>query len=206
LSTRTRWLIRVMAGLVVLSHAMAAPSRADAQDFVRFLAGAAVGLGTHESGHLLFDVAFDASPGVKKVSFGPLPFFAITHEPLSPAREYVVSASGFWMQHLTSELLLSRRPNLRRERAPMLKGLLAFNVLASVAYAGAAFGRVGPGERDTRGMAISAGVDEPLIGVLVLAPAALDAARYYEPEARWLAWASRAAKISSVLLVLKARS
>jgi hypothetical protein len=55
-------------------------------------------------------------------------------------------------------------------------------------------------------MAIAAGVDERMNRVLVLAPAALDAARYYEPEARWLTWASRAAKISSVLLVLKARS
>jgi hypothetical protein len=85
----------------------------------------------------------------------------------------------------------------------MRKGLLAFNVVSSAAYAGAAFARTGPAERDTRGMAQSAGVDERWIGAMVLAPAVLDAWRYFEPEARWAAWASRAVKIGMVLLVLR---
>jgi hypothetical protein len=172
----------------------------------KFLGGAAVALALHESGHLLLDVAFDADPRIKKVSFGPFPFFAIAHRPLSPAHEFAVSSAGFWMQHATSELLLTRRPRLRSQRAPFAKGILAFNVLASVAYAGAAFARAGPPERDTRGMAASARVDEPVIGVLILAPAALDTARYLNPDSRWFRWTSRAAKIAGAMLIFRARA
>ena len=57
-----------------------------------------------------------------------------------------------------------------QERAPFAKGLFAFNVLASVAYAGTAFAKTGPAERDTRGMAASSRIDERWIGGLVLAP------------------------------------
>jgi len=110
------------------------------------------------------------------------------------------------MQHAASEFLLTRRPRLRHERAPFAKGILAFNVLASVAYAGAAFARAGPSERDTRGMAVSARVDEPLIGILVLAPAALDTARYINPASTWFRWTSRAAKIAGVMLIVRARA
>src|SRR5437868_1449018 len=110
-----------------------------------FLTGAGVGLGAHESGHLLFDGIFDAHPGLKKVSFHGLPFFAITHDGgLSPRREFVIDSAGFWVQEATNEVILSRRPNLRRERAPFVKGVFAFNVGASIAYAGAAFARTGP--------------------------------------------------------------
>jgi hypothetical protein len=196
-----RALLFVAAALAAVAQPVAAQ-----QDTVIFVAGAAAALGLHESGHLVVDAAFDASPGLKKVSFGPLPFFAITHEPVPAAQEFAISSAGFWVQHATNEILLSRRPMLRDQHAPALKGMLAFNVLTSVAYAGAAFAQVGPDERDTRGMALSAGVAEPVIGALVLAPAALDAVRYFKPEARWAAWASRAAKIGQVLLILKARS
>ena len=169
-----------------------------------FVAGGALGLAVHEAGHAAADVAFGVSPGLRKVSFGPLPFFAITHDAVSPAREFTISSAGFWMQHASSELILSRRPRLREERAPLLKGVLAFNVLASVAYAGAAFATSGPDERDTRGMALGARVAEPWIGATILAPAALDAARYYQPDVVWLRWASRAAKIGGALLVVRA--
>ena len=83
--------------------------------------------------------------------------------------------------------------------------MLAFNVIASAAYAGAAFTTTGPAERDTRGMAVSAGVSERWIGGVVLAPAVFDAVRYYKPDSRWLRWASRAAKAGGVLLALKAQ-
>ncbi len=175
-----------------------------AAEVAQLLAGAALGLGLHESGHLVFDAAFGASPGVRKVSAGFIPFFAVTHHPVSPAREFTISSAGFWVQHGTSEILLTRRPDLRHEHAPVAKGLLAFNVLTSVMYAGAAFARHGPLERDTRGMAISAEVGEPWIGVSILAPAALDAARYYRPRARWLRWGSRASKVGGAMLILKA--
>jgi hypothetical protein len=170
------------------------------------LAGAASGLAMHESGHLLFDVLFEASPGVKKVSYAGIPFFAITHEGVSPGREFVISSAGFWVQHATSEWLLTTRPALRSEHAPFAKGILAFNVLTSVMYAGAAFARTGPAERDTRGIALSADIGEPWVGALVLTPAALDVVRYLRPEWRAARWVSRAMKIAGVVLVVRAAS
>jgi hypothetical protein len=175
-------------------------------DTVKFLAGAGLGLGMHEGGHLVLDTAFGASPRIEGVRFGPFPFFAITHRAdVSPRREFAISSAGFWVQDLSSEWLLTKHPSLRDARAPVAKGVLAFNVLNSVGYACVAFARAGPFERDTRGMADSIGVDERAIGAMVLAPAVLDAIRYFKPEARWAKWASRAAKAGSVLLVIKRR-
>jgi hypothetical protein len=100
---------------------------------------------------------------------------------------------------------LTRRPSLRDAHAPVAKGLLAFNVLNAAGYAFVAFARAGPFERDTRGMADSIAVNERAIGALVLAPAVFDAIRYFKPESRWPKWASRAAKVASVVLVVKSR-
>ena len=183
-----------------------APDERRAADTATFLAGAALGLVMHEGGHLLFDGVFDASPRIEGVHFGPFPFFAITHRSdLSPRREFTISSAGFWVQDLSSEWILTKQPSLRRAQAPLAKGVLAFNVLNSAGYACVAFARAGPFERDTRGMADSIGVDERAIGAMVLAPAVLDAIRYFKPEARWAKWASRAVKVGSVLLVLKRR-
>lgn len=169
-----------------------------------FLTGALAGLGAHEGGHLLFNVVFDADPGIGRVDFHGIPFFAITHrENLTPRREFTIASAGFWVQHAGSEWLLTRSPRLRQERAPFRKGLLAFNVLTSGAYAGAAFARTGPLERDTRGMAVSSRLDERWIGVMILAPAVLDAWRYFDPDARWAVWLSRAVKAGAVLLVVR---
>ncbi len=170
----------------------------------KFLGGAALGLGVHESAHVITSAAFGAGPGLKSVHFGPLPFFAITHHPQTPGREFTISSAGFWAQHLGTEILLRRHPHLRGERAPVLKGILAFNVLTSIGYAGAAFARVGPPERDTNGMARTARTPEPAVGALVMAPALLDGWRYLQPQARWVRWASRAIKIADVVLVLRA--
>ncbi len=69
-----------------------------------FLSGAAIGLLAHETGHLAFDVAFDADPRSKRVDFHGIPFFARTHrKQLSPRREAIVSSAGFWVQHATDE-------------------------------------------------------------------------------------------------------
>lgn len=152
----------------------------------------------------MFDALFGANPGVKKVSFHGLPFFAITHDTgLPPRQEFVIDSAGFWMQQLGNEIILTRRPDLRHQRAALLKGLVAFNVLASVAYAGAAFAQTGPIERDTRGMADSLKWKEPAIGALILAPAVLDAIRYFHPDAKWATWGSRGVKVAMVLLVAK---
>jgi hypothetical protein len=175
-------------------------------DSVKFLSGAALGLAIHESGHLVFDAAFDARPRIKGVHFGPLSFFAIAHRAdMSPRREFAISSAGFWVQEASSEWLLTRGPSLREAHAPLVKGLLAFNVLNSAGYACVAFARAGPFERDTRGMADSIGLDERAIGAVVLAPAVFDAIRYFRPDARWPRWASRAAKLGSVLLVVRKR-
>jgi hypothetical protein len=175
-----------------------------AKAIAQFVGGAAIGLGLHEGGHLAMVSVFGADPGIRSVSFGPLPFFAISHADVSPAREYAISAAGFWVQHATSEWLLTTRPGLRDEHAPVAKGLLAFNVLASVAYGAASFGTFGPYERDTRAMADALAVDEPWVGALILAPAVLDTWRYIRPGSRWAAWISRALKVGAVLIVVRA--
>jgi len=169
-----------------------------------FLAGGVIGLAAHEAGHLLANAAFGEKPGLRKVDFHGIPFFAITHRSgLSPHREFVISSAGFWVQHAENEWLLARRPALRNTHAPFSKGLFTFNVVTSVAYSGAAFAKTGPVERDTRGMAASSRVDERLIGALVLAPALLDAWRYFHPDAKWAAWTSRGVKIGMVVMVVR---
>ena len=200
MSTARRWI----ALALVLGCTAATPVSAQTTQVVQFFAGAALGLGFHESAHLIADEAFGANPGVRKVSAGFIPFFAITHEPVTPTKEFIISSAGFWAQHIGTDITLSRHPQLREEHAPVLKGLLAFNVVTSVIYAGAAFARHGPVERDTRGIAVSADVDEPWVGVTVLAPAVLDAVRYYRPNSRRLRWASRAAKVGGTLLIFRA--
>ena len=153
---------------------------------------------------MIADLAFGERPGLRKVDFHGLPFFAITHDPgISPRREFIIDSAGFWVQEATNEVLLSRRPNLRRERAPFTKGVFAFNVLASVSYAGAAFARTGPVERDTRGMADAIRWKEPYVGLLILLPAILDVVRFYDPDARWATWGSRAAKLGGVVLIAR---
>jgi len=184
--------------------AQEAPPDGTGESLGRFLGGALAGLGAHEMGHLLFDVVFDADPGIEKVSFKGLPFFAITHRgDVTPRQEYVISSAGFWMQHATSEWILSADPDLRHTAGSFRKGVLAFNVGASAVYAAAAFARTGPAERDTRSMAASLGIDERWVAVMILVPAVLDAVRYFRPDARWVAWSSRGVKIGLVLLVLK---
>ena len=159
----------------------------------------------HESAHLLFDEIFDAKPFVESVQFGPFPFFAVSHQAVSPRQEFIISSAGFWTQEATAEWLLTRRPDIRHEHAPLAKGALAFDVLTSIGYGTVALFEAGPAERDTRGMSLI-GIDERVIGAIVIAPAALDAYRYIRPESRWAPWASRAVKIGSVLLALKQTS
>jgi hypothetical protein len=180
------------------------PEESTIATVAKFVAGGALGLAAHEGGHLLFNVAFDANPSLKRVDFHGIPFFAISHRADLPRRkEFVIASAGFWIQHAGSEWILTRRPRIRSERAPIAKGVLAFNVLASGAYAAAAFGRTGPDERDTRGMAVTVRLDERWIGALILAPAVFDAWRYYRPDIAWIKWASRAVKTGMVILIVK---
>lgn len=172
-----------------------------------FFGGAAAGLVIHETGHVIFGATFDADPRVARLDYGFIPFFKIKHDLVTRRHEFVISSAGFWMQHVDSEWILTAKPDLRHEHQPFLKGMLAFDLGASTVYSIAAFGRFGPFERDTRGMAASLGKDgwpEPVVGVIVLAPAVLDGYRYLHPEARWATWASRGAKIASVALTFAA--
>jgi hypothetical protein len=172
-----------------------------------FLGGAAAGLGIHETGHVIWSATFDANPRVAPLHYGFIPFFKIEHDLVPRRQEFVISSAGFWMQYWDSEWILTARPDLRHEHAPFLKGILAFDLGASTVYSIAAFGRFGPFERDTRGMADSLGKDgwpEPVVGVIVLAPAVLDGYRYLRPDSPWAKWASRGAKIASVVLVAAA--
>jgi hypothetical protein len=197
-------LLAFAAPAAAQTPADAEPGGSDVASLFKFLGGVGAGLGAHEAGHLLFDALFDAEPHIRRVELFGVPFFAIAHRSdLSPRREFVVSSSGFWVQHALDEWILTSRPNLRAEQAPFVKGVLAFNVLTSVGYAGVALARVGPPERDTRGMAESSRVDERVIGLMTLAPAVLDGYRYFKPGSRWAAWGSRGVKIGLVLLVLR---
>ena len=52
-------------------------------------------------------------------------------------------------------------------------------------------------------MAVASCTNEPWIGALVLAPAVLDVWRYFEPDAQWIVWMSRAVKVGAVLLIVR---
>lgn len=207
-------LLMLATSIVVLVGARASAQSTDptvtneprAETVVKFVGGAVLGLALHEAGHLTLDVMAGTAPGLDAVSYAGIPFFAITHDPVTPRKELLISSAGFWSQHVSSEVLLTRRPHLRQERAPLAKGVLAFNVLTSVMYAGAAIGQTGPLERDTRGIAVSARIPEPWVAPVVLAPAVFDAVRYFRPESRVARWASRASKVGSLFLLLRPRS
>lgn len=176
-------------------------------DTLLFFGGAAIGLGVHESGHVITGHFFSANPRIEPLHYGFIPFFKVEHDPVTRKREFVISSAGMWMQYIDSEWILTARPRLRDEHAPLLKGILAFDVATSLVYSVAAFGEIGPPERDTRGIAVSlgrTGAPEPAIGALILAPAVFDSWRYLDPSAKWPKWASRGAKISLVLLTFAA--
>ena len=176
------------------------------RDGVRFLGGFSAGLFLHESAHMATGAALGARPRIDRLSI-PLPFIVVHYDPVSRRREFAIASSGFWMQHLVSEWLLTAQPELRRTAAPFRKGLFAFGVGTSALYAVAALTTAGPRERDTRSVATSlgsGGVPEPAAGALILGPAVLDLYRYYRPGSAWARWASRAVKALSVGLVFAA--
>ena len=185
---------------------VAAPGHASAQDIpglLRFLAGGAAGLVVHETGHVTAGLILDANPGFKRIDYGPVPFFAISHDDVSRRREYLISSAGFHAQHLANEWLIKREAT---SASAFRKGWLTFNLATSAVYTAAALGTFGPPERDTRGIAISAGADgipEPAIGVLILAPAVLDGVRYLKDDPAWARWSSRALKAGLLLIAIR---
>jgi hypothetical protein len=182
----------------------ALPAQDSTRTVLPFLGGAATAFVAHELSHVAADVAFGAQVSFKRVEFHGIPFFAVEHRAtVSRRQEYVISSAGFWSQHASSEWLLTRHPSLRTEHAPFAKGVLAFNVLTSTGYALAAFAETGPAERDTRSIAVGARLREPTVGVLILAPAALDVWRYYHPGQPAAVWVSRGIKIGLLALVTR---
>ncbi|HUP40546.1 MAG TPA: hypothetical protein VM115_10535 [Vicinamibacterales bacterium] len=195
---------RVALLILLFASPVLAQEQSGASKFGRVLLGGVAGFGLHETGHLIANWAFEERVTIKKVGYKGIPFFALSHAPdLSPRREYVVSSAGMWTQYLYSEQILTHHPNLKNEQAPFRKGMLAFHVVTSLVYSGAAFGKTGPVERDTRGMALSRRISERWIGAIVLAPALLDMYRYFNPDARWATWTSRSVKMGSVALVIR---
>ncbi|MEX2272285.1 MAG: hypothetical protein WD690_12480 [Vicinamibacterales bacterium] len=96
-----------LCAALVSALLLGAPVQAAAQNaqgtpakrVLSFLAGGAAGLVAHEAGHLAAGLALDADPGFKRLDYGIIPFFVVTHDPVSRRREYVIAASGFFVQH-----------------------------------------------------------------------------------------------------------
>lgn len=180
-----------------------AANRSRATQVLTFLAGGASGLVLHEAGHVTSGLIAGANPGFKRLDYGIIPFFAVTHDTVSRRREYLISSSGFHAQHLANEWLIG---SASTKQSAFRQGWLTFNLATSAVYTAAALGTFGPAERDTRGMAISVGEDgiaEPVIGVLILAPAVLDGLRYLKDDPAWARWTSRAVKAGLVLLAVR---
>jgi hypothetical protein len=171
----------------------------------KFSTGAFVALLGHESGHLIANYSLDTQPFAKSVHYGPIPFFTIEPgRPLTPHEHYITASAGFNAQHIINEYLLARRPDLRNQNEPFLKGMVTFNFWLTVGYAATAFAGSGPEERDTKGMADSLGWSEESIGALILVPTALDTYRYKHPDAKWAKTASRLSKLLIIGLTAKA--
>jgi hypothetical protein len=150
--------------------------------FAKFIAGGAVGTALHEAGPL--------AAGWDRYN-------------VSRRHAIAVRSAGFWAQYLTSEIVFIGHPQLRSERAPFRKGMLASHLAISTGYAVLAFARTGPYGRDTFEMAQATRIDERWIGALVVTPAVLDGIRYLRPQSRWATWLSRGVKLGSVALVLR---
>jgi len=171
-----------------------------------FWGGAGAAFLGHETGHLLTNLLVGSTPRIQSVHYGFLPFF--TWEPdhkLCDRNHYLTASGGFNAQHLFDEWILTHHPHLKDENNPYFKGMLTFSYWLSIGYGLNAFTGNGPDKRDTKGMAEAARISEGLIGVLVLTPALLDAYRYNHPDARWARNASRAVKLLTIGLAVRAR-
>jgi hypothetical protein len=181
-----------------------ARATAGAEKAIRWVGGFSLGLAIHESGHLVLGGALGVKPFLKGVDFHGVPFFAIDYrERLNSSQSLQLASAGFWTQYAASEWVLTRRPEIARDAAPFTKGVLAFHVLNSLGYTGAALLRTGPVERDSLGIARDLGVDERWVGVALLVPASLDVYRYYNPRRHWAAWLSRGVKLGLIVISIR---
>lgn len=183
-----------------------------------FVAGGATAFVAHESCHVLAGLALGNTPTLQPVRFlGFVPFFAISPGincvggtctkangapfPAGPRGLYVIVSAGIICQEVEDEVILSVEPRLRYEDEAFLKGMVAFNTLASVGYALANFFSLEPPEGDLRAMSRLAPLPPGILSGIVLATAGLDIARYFLPDNVWLPWVSRLTKVATVGVV-----
>jgi hypothetical protein len=180
----------------------------------------AIGLGTagvasaflaHELGHVLVNLAYGNTPHFESLEYaGFIPFFRISHgmhcneagcfhddgEPFKGGRSgvYLITAAGFNVQHLVSELILSLDRPIRYHRSPVQKGMLFFDLSLSVGYVLSTWFQIKPPVGDIDGMAEASQLNPNWVALMVLIPTGLDIYRYFLPESKWAPWVSRASK------------
>lgn len=164
-----------------LRPAVAPPPPVESRTVIvaKFLAGAATGLAIHEGGHAAAGWHYE-----------------------SRRHGIALTSAGFWAQYAGSEVVLSRHPRLREERAPFRKGLVAFHLGTCALYSILAVTKTGPAGRDTVELAENLRVNERWLAPLVLTPAVFDGIRYLRPGAAWAKWLARTVKLASVAVVL----
>jgi len=157
--------------------------------------------------------AYGNTPTFEGVRFGGfVPFFRISHgincndqgcfdsdgKPFKGGRSgvYMITAAGFNVQHLVSELILSLDPNARYHRSPYQKGMLFFNMSLSTGYALSTWFQIKPPIGDVHGMARAAQVNANWVALMVIIPAGLDLYRYFLPDSKWAPWVSRGSKVT----------
>lgn len=180
-----------------------------------FLGGATIAFVAHETGHLVTNLAYGNTPKLEGITtFGVIPFVAVAprircsdtgctkHDGSRfsgghPGKYNIVTA-GYDVQHLTTEVLLTLEPDLRWRRAPLRKGLFAFDILLSVGYALSSMTGTESNFGDAGTAADTARLSRTTFAAVLLAPAVLDVYRYLQPRSKWAPWASRAAKGSMI--------
>ena len=135
----------------------------DAGDVAQFLLGGALGLGLHESGHVIAGAAFGANPGIKGIlRLHPV----LRHH----ARSRVAGAGihdlcrGLLGAVADERMAADAPPQPARRARPDREGRPRIHVLASADYGVAGMAHIGPPESDTRGDGRALRVNEAWVG------------------------------------------
>ena len=89
----------VLVAMPVAAHAQGRSTRAKTKAALTSLAGGVTGLTVHEAGHVTAGLIFGAHPGTAPIRYAGIPFFAVTHEPVTRPKDFVISSAGFWIHH-----------------------------------------------------------------------------------------------------------
>jgi hypothetical protein len=179
-------------------------------------AGFLTGFLAHEAGHVVVNLMLGNVPKFEGFFvWGFVPFFAIAPRVdcvddvciknngqefgAGPRGKYAIVSAGYNVQHISDELILSRRPGLRYEGAPYQKGILLFNIFLSCMYSVGAWTNLQDPHGDLAGMGRASGFTQAGLSAALMLPAVLDTYRFLFPSsARWSAWLSRGSKVSFV--------